>query len=78
VRAKVSVAAPAGLATVTVKAAGMLNGTWRVWACPTAATGGDWQPCTAPAKLSAKAARLKVALDAGEKVRVVVARAGKK
>jgi hypothetical protein len=34
----------------------------------------DWQPCTAPVKLTAKGARLKVGLDAGEKVRVVVAR----
>jgi hypothetical protein len=68
VLAKASVAATG----VTVKPAGKLKGTWQVWACPTSGT--DWQPCTAPVKLTAKGARLKVGLDAGEKVRVVVAR----
>ena len=71
-------ATPAGPVTVTVKSASKLKGRYRVWACPTAATGADWQPCTAPATLSAKGAHLRVALDAGEKVRVVVARAGRK
>ena len=68
VLAKASVAATG----VTVKPTGKLKGTWRVWACPT--SGSDWQPCTAPVKLTAKGARLKVGLDAGEKVRVVVAK----
>jgi hypothetical protein len=67
VLAKASVAATG----VTVKPAGKLRGSWQVWACP--ATGGDWQPCTAPVRLTAKGAHLKPALDAGEKVRVVVA-----
>ena len=67
VLAKASVAATG----VTVKPAGKLKGTWQVWACPT--SGSDWQPCTAPVKLTAKGARLKVGLDAGEKVRVIVA-----
>src|SRR5262249_22883340 len=51
--AKASVAATG----VTVKPAGKLKGSWQVWACP--ATGSDWQPCTAPVKLTAKGARLK-------------------
>ena len=68
VLAKASVAATG----VTVKPTGKLKGTWQVWACPT--SGSDWQPCTAPVKLTARGARLKVGLDAGEKVRVVVAR----
>jgi hypothetical protein len=67
VLAKATVAASA----VTVKPTGKLKGTWRVWACPT--SGSDWQPCTAPVKLTAKGARLKVGVDAGEKVRVIVA-----
>ena len=67
VLAKASVAATG----VTVKPAGKLKGSWQVWACPT--SGSDWQPCTAPVKLTAKGARLKVGLDAGEKLRVIVA-----
>ena len=45
---------------------------YKAWACPT--PGGDWQPCTKPVKLGSKTAKLKVAVDAGEKVNVVVAK----
>ena len=53
------------------------EGGYRAWACPTAASGADWQPCTMPVKLGDKAARLRVTVDAVEKVRVVVARRGR-
>ena len=72
-----SVPKAGGQATVTVKPADGLKRGYRAWACPTAASGADWQPCTKPVKLGGKAARLKVAVDAGEKVRVIVARRGR-
>ena len=67
-------AAKAGKVTVTVKPTAKAKGNYRVWACPTAAPGKDWQPCTAPAKLTHKGAHLKLSLDAGEQVQVVVAK----
>ena len=70
-------AAKAGKVTVTVKSTAKAKGAYRVWACPTAAPGKDWQPCTAPAKLTRKGAHLKLSLDAGEQVQVVVAKQGK-
>ena len=73
VLARASVAKPvAGTAAVTVKPAATLKSGYKAWACPTG--GSDWQPCTAPVKLGHKPAHLKVPLDAGEKVRVVVAK----
>ena len=63
-------------ATVTVKPAAGLSGHYRAWACPTAPAGSDWQPCTKPVNLGSKTAKLKVAVDAGERVRVVVAKVG--
>ncbi|MDA0163936.1 hypothetical protein OM076_26935 [Solirubrobacter ginsenosidimutans] len=66
-----------GQATVTVNPAAGLTGRYRAWACPTAPAGSDWQPCTKPVTLGHKTAKLKVAVDAGERVRVVVAKVGK-
>jgi hypothetical protein len=66
-----------GQATATVTAAKGLKGHYRVWACPVAAEGSDWQPCTKPVTLGKKAAKLKLAVDAGEHVSVVVAKTGK-
>jgi hypothetical protein len=79
VLAKTSAVVPAagGQATVTVTAATGLKGHYRAWACPTAAAGSDWQPCTKPVTLGKKASRLKLAVDAGERVSVVVAKTGK-
>ena len=72
-----SVPKAGGQATVTVKPATGLKSGYRAWACPTAVSGADWQPCTKPVKLGDRAARLRVAVDAGEKIRVVVARRGR-
>jgi hypothetical protein len=87
VLAKATVSAVAGAASAGAKTAGRVNvtvkptakakGSYRVWACPTAAPGKDWQPCTAPVKLTRKGAHLKLSLDAGEQVQVVVAKQGK-
>ena len=79
VLAKTSASVPAagGQATVTVTPAKGLKGHYRAWACPTAAAGSDWQPCTKPVTLGKKAAKLKLAVDAGEHVSVVVAKTGK-
>ena len=79
VMAKTSAIVPkaGGQATVTVTAAAGFKKGYRAWACPTDPASQDWQPCTKPVKLGAKAAKLKVAVDAGEKVRVVVAKTGK-
>jgi hypothetical protein len=79
VMAKTSASVPkaGGQATVTVTAAAGFKSGYRVWACPTEPGTADWQPCTKPVKLGAKAAKLKVAVDAGEKVRVVVTKTGK-
>ncbi|WP_169542165.1 C1 family peptidase [Solirubrobacter soli] len=79
VMAKTSAVVPkaGGQATVTVTAAAGFKSGYRAWACPTDPASPDWQPCTKPVKLGSKAAKLKVAVDAGEKVRVVVAKTGK-
>jgi hypothetical protein len=68
--ATVSASTPAagGTATVTIKP---VKRGYKAWACPT----GDADPCTKPVKLARKKATLKVAVDAGEKVNVVVAKA---
>jgi hypothetical protein len=70
--AKVAAKTPTvgGTATVTVTPAKSLAKGYRAWACPT----GEFDPCTKPVKLSRKARKLKVAVDAGEKVSVVVAK----
>ena len=76
-RPRVKVTATSSSApTVQVTATPKTKSGYRVWACP---IGGDeWKPCTAPVKLTAKPAQLRVKLGKGEKVRVVVARAGKR
>jgi hypothetical protein len=71
--ASASVPKTGGRATVTVKPATGLKGRYRAWACPDAA---ELDPCTRPVTLGRKPARLKLAVDAGERVRVVVARSG--
>ncbi len=79
VMAKTSAIVPkaGGQATVTVTAAaGLQEGLPRL-GLPDRPASLDWQPCTKPVKLGAKAAKLKLAVDAGEKVRVVVAKTGK-
>jgi hypothetical protein len=67
-----------GTAKVKVTAATGFKRGYRAWACPTEPGAADWQPCTKPVKLGAKAAKLEVGVDAGEKVRVVVAKAPRK
>jgi hypothetical protein len=67
-KASASVPKAGGQATVTVTAAAGFRRGYRTWACPT----GDFAPCSKAVKLGAKAARFKVAVDAGERVRVVV------
>ena len=78
VLAKTSASVPkaGGQATVTVKPAAGLKGGYRAWACPTA------RPQTgsrAPSRSRSRPRRrsLKVAVDAGERVRVVVAKSGR-
>jgi hypothetical protein len=75
VLAKASARVPkaGGDATVTVTPAEGLKGRYRAWACPGSAA---LDPCTHPVTLGRRAARLRVAVDAGERVRVVVARSG--
>ena len=68
VLAKVAAKTPAAGGTATVTVTPVRPG-YRAWACPTADT-----TCTKPVKLGAKPAKIKVAVDAGEKVSVVVAK----
>ena len=66
--AKVAAKTPAAGGTATVTVTPVRPG-YRAWACPTADT-----TCTKPVKLGTKPVKIKVAVDAGEKVSVVVAK----
>jgi len=72
VLAKVAAKTPAagGTATVTVTPAKSLKKGYKAWACDT----GTDSACTKPVKLGAKKTTLKVPVDAGEKVSVIVAK----
>jgi hypothetical protein len=72
--ASASVPQQGGTATVTVKPAKGLKGRYRTWACPDA---DELDPCTRPVALARRSARLKLAVDAGERVRVVIAKSAR-
>jgi hypothetical protein len=68
VLAKVAAKTPAAGGTATVTVTDAKKG-YRAWACPTRDT-----TCTKPVKLGRKATRIRVAVEAGEKISVVVAK----
>ncbi len=68
VLAKVAAKTPAAGGTATVTVTPVKKG-YRAWACPTADT-----TCTKPVRLGSRPVKIRVAVDAGEKVSVVVAK----